>query len=234
MRLLRLRLHHRHHRHRRTYEPVPLSRTTGSVLVSIVGVGAVAVGVHTMLEPATADPAVPAAPPVTASATPAPSVSPARALPRKAWLPYSGTGRVIRGITAATVCTSGYATSIRPPSSYTDPLKRAQVTLGGTFTYQGQPARGYAYPDHVLAHYEEDHVIPLSLGGQPRDPMNLYPEPLHATAADGGDAGAYTKDRYEGWVWRQVCSGALALHAAQARFRGDWYAHAEADGEVAP
>jgi hypothetical protein len=52
---------------------------------------------------------------------------------------------------------------IHPLAPYTDALKRAQMQAYGD---TGSPA-----------HFEEDHLIPLALGGAPRDPQNLWPEP---------------------------------------------------------
>ena len=37
----------------------------------------------------------------------------------------------------------------------------------------------YGYADTSTADYEEDHLIPLELGGAPRDPNNLWPEPRY-------------------------------------------------------
>jgi len=50
------------------------------------------------------------------------------------------------------------------------------------------PARGY---DRTMRDYEEDHLVPLEVGGNPHDPRNLWPEPLH------GPWNARMKDRLE-------------------------------------
>ena len=63
-----------------------------------------------------------------------------------------------------TICERGYTKTIRPPVSYTEPLKRRQL-------------REYGYADQHIWHYEEDHLVPLEVGGAPRDPRNLWPEP---------------------------------------------------------
>src|SRR6266536_5239168 len=72
-----------------------------------------------------------------------------------------------------TICVSGYSGSIRPPASYTTRLKNQQ-----------KPAYGEARVAN--ADLEEDHLVPLSLGGAPRDPRNLWPEP-RSGAAPGGE-----------------------------------------------
>ena len=60
-----------------------------------------------------------------------------------------------------TICNSRWSTrSIRPPVHYTDQLKREQL-------------REYGYADTNPRDYEEDHLIPLELGGNPTDPKNL-------------------------------------------------------------
>jgi hypothetical protein len=52
---------------------------------------------------------------------------------------------------------------IRPPVSYTNHLKTQQL------------AASHAV-DKTPAHYEEDHLVSLELGGHRRDPRNLWPE----------------------------------------------------------
>jgi len=52
-----------------------------------------------------------------------------------------------------------------PPENYTHELKIEQI-------------REYGYSDINLRDYEEDHLIPLELGGNPTDPKNLWPEPF--------------------------------------------------------
>jgi hypothetical protein len=50
----------------------------------------------------------------------------------------------------------------RPPVSYTNALKRQQI---------GE----YGWTDKNMADYEEDHLISLELGGDGKDPKNLWP-----------------------------------------------------------
>ena len=118
---------------------------------------------------------------------------------------------------AATICRSGWSKSVRPPVSYTGTLKRTQI-------------REYGYDDRDPRLYQEDHLIPLSIGGAPRDPANLWPEPLAATLPDGTEVGAETKDRFELYLHAAVCDGSIPLRAAQRQMAGDWIAGWEAAG----
>ena len=64
--------------------------------------------------------------------------------------------------------------------------------------------------------YEEDHLIPLELAGDPRDPRNLWPEPY-------AKPGAKQKDAVENYLHKQVCSGVMPLVEAQRIIAADWY-----------
>ena len=93
-----------------------------------------------------------------------------------------------------TICRHGWTKTIRPPTSYTNDLKRKQMREYGV---------GGALDD-----YQEDHLISLELGGHPTDPRNLWPEP-YPRAAD--------VDREENRLNSLVCSGRLSLVDAQIR-----------------
>lgn len=71
---------------------------------------------------------------------------------------------VTQGSIGSTICKSGWTKTIRPPVSYTNKLK-------------AQGIKDYGYTDTNMSDYEEDHFLPLELGGAPRDPKNLWPEP---------------------------------------------------------
>jgi len=58
------------------------------------------------------------------------------------------------------------------------------------------------------ADYQEDHLISLELGGDPRDPRNLWPEPYPRAAK---------VDTIENELNAKVCSGALSLADAQRK-----------------
>jgi len=105
----------------------------------------------------------------------------------------------------ATICRTGWTRAIRPPLPYTEALKRRQI-------------EEYGYRDRRLGHYEEDHLIPLSLGGSPTDPRNLWPQPRHA--AGGWDAAR--KDDLELWLHDLVCQGRMSLAEAQRAIAADW------------
>ena len=89
---------------------------------------------------------------------------------------------------------------MRPPASYTDALKVRQI---------GQ----YGYGDTNPAGFEEDHLIPLELGGAPRDEHNLWPQPRTDSTA---------KDRDEDGLHRAVCNGSMTLEQARGRMLTDW------------
>lgn len=102
-----------------------------------------------------------------------------------------------------TICHRGYAQSVRPPRAYTDGLKRGQI-------------RQYRYPDRDPRLYEEDHLIPLSLGGAPTDQRNLWPEPRI------GAWNAARKDELEFVLYKMVCGGRISLAQAQREIASDW------------
>ncbi len=85
------------------------------------------------------------------------------------------------------------------------------------------------------SHYEEDHLISLELGGNPRDPKNLWPEmwgtlaqPLTARGPFPPElVGAKAKDAVENALHREVCAGTLTLQAAQAIIATDWFKYYE-------
>ncbi|TML94723.1 MAG: hypothetical protein E6G03_11215 [Actinobacteria bacterium] len=93
-----------------------------------------------------------------------------------------------------TICKHGWTRTIRPPTSYTNDLKRKQV-------------REYAVGG-ALDDYQEDHLISLELGGHPTDPRNLWPEPYPR---------ASEVDSIENELNARVCSGQLSLEQAQLK-----------------
>lgn len=108
---------------------------------------------------------------------------------------------VRRATLASTICKSGWTSTVRPSSSYTTRLKLAQMA-----------AWGITGSTRVT---EEDHLIPLELGGAPSDSRNLWPE-------SGGIPNP--KDRLENHLKSLVCSGQLKLKKAQAMIATDWVA----------
>jgi hypothetical protein len=128
------------------------------------------------------------------------------------------------------ICNKAWTTrSIRPSTTYTNALKSEQIkNLGYSVaneiprvpTKSGKTTR----PDITKcveqssnpACYEEDHLISLELGGNPRSPDNLWPEPWFGTWNAG------VKDRLEGKLNRMVCNGEITLGEAQQAIAKDW------------
>lgn len=92
-----------------------------------------------------------------------------------------------------------WTASQRPPSAYTTGLKRRQLI---EFSEPGS-----------IAQYKEDHLIALEIGGAPKDPHNLFPQPT---------ADAKRKDADERALHAAVCSGAMTLADAQAQMAQQW------------
>src|SRR6266550_8530688 len=128
-----------------------------------------------------------------------------RYLPIRALTPGLTDPRVTQTNIKTTICVSGYTATVRPPTSYTNKLKADQLK---------DPK--YHDADHTMAHYEEDHLIPLELGGHPTDPRNLWPEPY------ASQQGAKIKDHLEDRLKRLVCAGTVTLHEAQDAIATDW------------
>ena len=104
----------------------------------------------------------------------------------------------------STICVPNWAATVRPPTAYTGALKRRLLKQAGL-------------PLASSSEYELDHVVPLSLGGAPRDPKNL-----RLQLWDGPD-GAHTKDVIEWAMRRSVCKRRVTLEAAQSCMAGDWH-----------
>jgi hypothetical protein len=95
-----------------------------------------------------------------------------------------------------TICKAGWTAKVRPKPSYTTALKLKQMPLYGE---SGPPSA-----------YEEDHLVPLELGGAPRNPKNLWPEPRSQAAAS---------DPLETQLKHRVCSRLMTLARARAQIR---------------
>jgi hypothetical protein len=101
---------------------------------------------------------------------------------------------------ASTICLAGWTATVRPDQSLADSLKQQQI-------------REYGYSDTNRANYEEDHLIPLELGGAPADPKNLWPEA-------GGIPNP--KDGVENALKQAVCDHRVDLAAAQRTIAQNW------------
>lgn len=94
--------------------------------------------------------------------------------------------------------------SIRPPAHYTNRLKLKQIE---EFGLEGEPED-----------YEEDHLVPISVGGHPTSPDNLWPQSWD------GEFNAHDKDKLELTLHKMVCAGAVPLAQAQQEIASDWEA----------
>ncbi|MFJ9906201.1 hypothetical protein ACIRVK_25470 [Streptomyces sp. NPDC101152] len=103
----------------------------------------------------------------------------------------------------STICVSGWTATVRPPASYTNALKVKQISE-------------YGYSDTSTADYEEDHLVPLELGGAPRSEQNLWPEPRY------GSETAASKDSVENKLKKAVCNGTVSLDDARSAIASDW------------
>jgi hypothetical protein len=131
---------------------------------------------------------------------PAGSCKSVNGFPDSTCTPGEVDARVTQTNIKTTICVSGYTATVRPPTTYTNALKVQQI-------------REYGYTDAKVGDYEEDHFIPLELGGNPTDPRNLWPE-LGPTPNP--------KDTVEGKLKRLVCSNKMTLDEAQNRIRTNW------------
>src|SRR4030095_13072780 len=102
-----------------------------------------------------------------------------------------------------TACVASWTRRVRPSSSYTTRLKVQQMREFGL-------ARD-------IDHSDEDHLVPLCVGGHPRDPRNLWPQPVK------GRWTSAIKDQLEASVCRAVCRGDMTLQEGQTVFLApDW------------
>ncbi|MBM9509002.1 hypothetical protein [Actinacidiphila acididurans] len=124
-------------------------------------------------------------------------------LPDSSCTPGAYNPDVTQSTIHSTICVSGWTSTVRPPTSYTNPLKAQGII-------------DYGYSDTNMADYEEDHLVPLELGGAPRDPNNLWPEPYSGTKT------ATTKDGVETKLKNAVCNGVITLSSARSAIRTNW------------
>jgi len=110
---------------------------------------------------------------------------------------------------ASTICTPGYASSVRNVSTATKKQVYAEYTV--------------SYPQPTGA-YEVDHFIPLEIGGS-NDIRNLWLEPASPTP------GFHQKDQFENFEHGQVCNGTISVAEAQRRMASDWYLYWEEEVE---
>jgi hypothetical protein len=169
--------------------------------VSCGGTGAASLSTPSPTAPATLAAAIVPAPP---RPVPAPnSCASANGLPDRGCTPGATNPDVTQATISITICVPGYTAQIRPAATYTNSLKIDHM-------------RAYGYADQAPGDFEEDHLIALELGGDPRDPKNLWPERLT------GGSGALQKDRVENWAHDEVCAGRMLLADTQRRMAENW------------
>lgn len=101
---------------------------------------------------------------------------------------------------ATTICVPNWTSTVRPTTSYTNKYKK-----------QFMQAQGLDWS--LRRQYELDHIVPLAVGGAPKDPKNFLLQPMKEAAV---------KDVMEVKYHKLVCSGKIGLRAAQACFLNDW------------
>lgn len=102
-----------------------------------------------------------------------------------------------------TVCVKGYTKTVRPPQYFTNKLKKSQI-------------RDYGYADTNPKDYEEDHLIPLNIGGAPDNPDNLWPQPRNS------QWNSEKKDVLEYKLYKLVCQGDVPLDVARKEMATNW------------
>jgi hypothetical protein len=113
-----------------------------------------------------------------------------------------------------TVCRPGYTKTVRPATSFTNGIKKRLLREQG-LDFEADKGS-----------FELDHIIPLALGGHPRNLHNLTLQPW-----EGPDS-AKRKDRLEVKLQCLVCGGDVALDAAQDAIWSDWKAAYAAYGRM--
>lgn len=124
-------------------------------------------------------------------------------LPDPSMTPGAINPEVTQANVGSTVCVKGWTKTVRPPMYYTNRLKKEQI-------------RQYGYANTDPRDYEEDHLVPLSVGGHPTDPRNLWPEPRKS------EWNADRKDELEFALYKGVCNGDVTLAEAQRAFATNW------------
>ena len=124
-------------------------------------------------------------------------------LPDASMTPGSIDATINQSNIQTTVCVRGYTKTVRPPAYFTNKLKKKQMVA-------------YGYADTNPAHFEEDHLIPLSIGGNPSDPANLWPQPRLS------EWDAEKKDILEFKLYKLVCEGAVTLDDARHQISTNW------------
>jgi hypothetical protein len=132
-------------------------------------------------------------------------------LPDPGCTPGATDSNVTQADIYSTICVSGWTSTVRPPENYTEQLKFKSI-------------EEYGYSDTYASDYEEDHLIPLELGGSPTSVYNLWAEPHYGTFT------SYDKDALENYLNAQVCDGKMTLAQAQQEIASNWVQYWETYG----
>lgn len=135
-------------------------------------------------------------------------------LPDRKCTPGLANPKVTQANIKRTICVAGFTKKIRPPVSYTGPLKTAMLSKYG-FAFNPE-------------NFEFDHLISLQLGGHPSDLRNLWPEPY---AGKRGKNGARIKDKFENYLKNEICKGRMTLAEAQRQISTNWFKYWQDAGE---
>jgi hypothetical protein len=130
-------------------------------------------------------------------------------------------GDIIPSNTKETLCDPSFRTStVR--DSVTSPTAKRKV-----YEMYDIPQPQYNRGRNQVC--EIDHLVSLELGGADTI-ANLWPECVPGYAGWEG-AGFRDKDRFENYLHRQVCSGALSLSDAQHEIATDWFTYSKESSE---
>ncbi|WP_158239158.1 hypothetical protein [Uliginosibacterium sp. TH139] len=99
-----------------------------------------------------------------------------------------------------TICRKGYSATVRPSTSFTNPIK---------YRFMGESG----IPLHEASDWALDHRIAIALGGHPRQLSNFQ---LLSSKANG------RKSRIEVKLLCLVCTGDMPLAQAQRELVDDW------------
>lgn len=98
---------------------------------------------------------------------------------------------VTQATVAQTICRRGWAQSVRPSAAWSSKVKRSQLPAGAS-----------------VKDYQLDHLMPIELGGAPKDEANLRIMPVVRAKAD---------DKEENRLHQSVCTGSMTLAAARVK-----------------